>query len=155
MLVKSVVIGFIGGMVLSASAIAEISNKSGDFDVPPKQDMLNDGFMCKSADVLFEFYEKVPASDQDREKFAVSFLTKHYNNGDCWHTPPSSAYLTGFRFADVKRLDRKLPSLVIVPRVVVDRRLGYVIPSMIRMNLPDLAEAIKQKNKERGWPVIQ
>lgn len=152
---KIILIGSIIGMALATNALAQVTNKSGDFDAGPLQEMVNGSFMCKSADTLFEFYEKVPPVDQGRVKWGETFLNTNYRSGECWDIPPSSAYLTGFRYAEVKRADKKLPSVVIIPRIVISGRVGYVLPIALRMNLPDMVQAIQQKNKERGWPAIQ
>lgn len=154
-MVKNILTGCIVCLALTTNAMAAITNKSGDFDAGPAQDVLSSGFMCKGADSLLEFYEKVPPMEQGREKFVDSFFKQRISKSECWEVRPSSAYLTGFRYADVKRADKKLPSLVIIPRVVVSGRIGFVLPSMLRMSLPDLVQVIRKKNEERGWPAIQ
>lgn len=154
-MIRGILIGCIAGMALATNALAEITNKSGDFDVGPARDVVSGGFMCKSADTLFKFYEQIPSKEPERHKFIESSVKQHIRSGDCWDVPPSSALFTGIRYADVKRADLKLPSLVFIPRVIIGGRVGFVLPLMLSKNLPDIAQLITQKNKERGWPDIQ
>lgn len=154
-MIKKMLVGCIAGMALAASALAEITNKSGDFDIGPARDVVTGGFMCKSADTLFKFYEQIPTKEPERHNFIESSVKQHIRSGDCWDVPPSSALFTGIRYADVKRADLKLPSLVFIPRVIIGGRVGFVLPLMLSINLPDIAQLITQKNKERGWPDIQ
>jgi hypothetical protein len=155
MTVKQILVGCIAGMVLLTNAFADVTNKSGDFDVGPHRDMVKGGFMCKNADVLFKFYEQIPIKEPERHNFIESSVKQKIHSGDCWDIPPSSAMFTGIRYAEVKRADLKLPSLVFIPRVIVNGRVGYVLPLALTMNLPDIAELITTKNEERGWPSIQ